>query len=99
VTVRMRGVMEKCTFCVQRIQGAKAAAKAEGRALADGGVQPACVQSCPTRALVFGDANDPDSALSRARKDRRFFRVLGELDVKPSVGYLATLRNREARHE
>jgi len=98
VTVRMRGVMEKCTFCVQRIQGAKAAAKAEGRPLADGDVQPACVQSCPTRALVFGDTNDPDSAVSRARKDRRFFRVLGELDVKPSVGYLATLRNREARH-
>ena len=68
VTVRGRGVMEKCSFCVQRIQQRKIEAKAEGRGLADGDVQTACQQSCPAQAIVFGDVNDPKSKVARLAK-------------------------------
>jgi len=95
VVVRSRGVMEKCSFCIQRISEAKAEAKREGRPLRDGDVQPACVQSCPADALAFGDRNDPDSAVARAWGDRRRYRVLEELNTKPAVGYLARVRNRD----
>ena len=95
VTVRSRGVMEKCSFCVQRIQEAKAEAKREGRELADGDVQPACVQSCPANALVFGDRNDPESAIAKQRADPRHYHALEELNVLPSVGYLRKVRNYE----
>jgi molybdopterin-containing oxidoreductase family iron-sulfur binding subunit len=94
VTVRMRGVMEKCTFCVQRIQRAKADASGRGTPLADGELQTACQQSCPAQAIVFGDLNDPASAVALARKDPRGYQVLDELGVKPSVGYLRVVRNR-----
>lgn len=88
VTVREKGVMEKCTFCIQRIRQAKDTAKDEGRRLRDGDVTPACVQSCPTGAMVFGDRNDPDSRVSKRIADDRAYRVLEELNTKPSVVYL-----------
>jgi Fe-S-cluster-containing dehydrogenase component/anaerobic selenocysteine-containing dehydrogenase len=88
VTVRSRGVMEKCTFCVQRILYAERQAKVEGRPLRDGEVQPACVQSCPTRAFVFGDLMQPDSQVSRLFKHPRRYQLLRELNTKPAVIYL-----------
>jgi len=101
VTVRSRGVMEKCTFCVQRLQEAKLEARRLGEPLAEGSAQPACQQSCPARAIVFGDRNDPASAVSRAWSDPRRFRVLEEVGVEPAVAYLRLVRNRdggEGRH-
>ncbi|MBI5240794.1 MAG: 4Fe-4S dicluster domain-containing protein [Elusimicrobia bacterium] len=93
VTVRPRGVMEKCTFCVQRIQEAKAAARSAGRALRDGDIEPACAAACPAGAIVFGDLKDPASRVSRLAARGRGYRVLEELGVKPSVTYLADLSN------
>ncbi len=97
VTVRSRGVMEKCSLCVQRIQEAKAEAKQTGLPVADGKIQPACAQSCPAGAIVFGDMNDPQSRLSLQKQDPRHYTVLEELGVKPVVGYLAKVRNRTER--
>lgn len=99
VTVRSRGVMEKCSFCVQRISEAKARAKERGTPLADGDIQPACQQSCPANAIVFGDLNDPNSAVSKLKSSGRHFRVLPELNVQPSVGYLRIVRNRPSTTE
>jgi MoCo/4Fe-4S cofactor protein with predicted Tat translocation signal len=96
VTVRSRGVMEKCSFCVQRIQAAKIEAKRRGTQVADGEVQTACQQSCPARAIHFGDLNDPACDVSRMMRDPRRYRVLAELGVKPAVAYLALVRNRDA---
>jgi len=96
VVVRMRGVMEKCSFCIQRIYEAKAAARREGRAVRDGEIQPACVQSCPTNALLFGDLNDDKSRVRGAWRDRRRYRVLEDLNTKPGVAYLSLVRNRDA---
>jgi molybdopterin-containing oxidoreductase family iron-sulfur binding subunit len=95
VTVRSRGVMEKCSFCVQRIQGAKIEAKRHGVAIGDGDVQTACQQSCPARAIFFGDLNDPNSEVSRKMRDPRRYHVLSELNVRPAVGYLTVVRNRD----
>jgi MoCo/4Fe-4S cofactor protein with predicted Tat translocation signal len=94
VTVRTRGVMEKCTFCVQRLQEAKIEAKRRGMRVEDGMAQTACQQSCPAKAIYFGDLNDPNSQVSRMMKNPRRYRVLSELNVKPSVGYLTVVRNR-----
>ena len=94
VTVRSRGVMEKCTFCVQRIQDAKIEARRLGRVLADGDIQTACQQSCPTRAIVFGNLNDPRSKVSQQAGSSRAYRVLEELNVQPAVSYLTLVRNR-----
>ena len=88
VTVRSRGIMEKCTFCVQRIRRAEIEAGAEGRALVDGEIQPACVQTCPPAALAFGDLNDPASRVSQLARSRRSFRLLEELGTDPAVIYL-----------
>ncbi|MCB2206067.1 TAT-variant-translocated molybdopterin oxidoreductase [bacterium] len=94
VTVRMRGVMEKCTFCVQRINTAKYAAKNEGRdLLRDGEVVTACQQSCPADAIVFGNINDPESAVSRSRETERGYHVLQSLNIIPSITYKAKIRN------
>ncbi len=94
VTVRDRGVMEKCSFCVQRIQLAKIEANREGRNVRDGDIQPACAQSCPAQAIVFGDMNDPDSGVAQRMNDPRSYRVLEELGVRPSIGYMTLVRNR-----
>jgi Fe-S-cluster-containing dehydrogenase component len=88
VSVRQVGIMEKCTFCVQRIKSAEVHAKMEKRDLRDGEPTPACVQSCPPRALVFGDLNDPESEVSRMTRSRRGAKLLGELGTQPKVTYL-----------
>jgi Fe-S-cluster-containing dehydrogenase component len=88
VTVRSAGVMEKCTFCVQRIRRAEQEALVEGRALRDGDVVPACVQTCPPSALVFGDLNDPNSQVAKLAVNPRAFRLLEELGTEPSIYYL-----------
>jgi molybdopterin-containing oxidoreductase family iron-sulfur binding subunit len=88
VSIRPGGVMEKCTFCVQRIKRVKDDAHVAGREVADGEVQPACVQSCPAEAMVFGDLNDPESKVSRLADSGRATRVLEELGTKPKVFYL-----------
>lgn len=97
VTVRERGVVEKCTFCVQRIQAKKLEAKMENRPLIDGEVLPACVQSCPADALIFGDLNDPESKISKLFKEPRNYHLLEELHTLPSVGYLTIVRNKEEK--
>jgi molybdopterin-containing oxidoreductase family iron-sulfur binding subunit len=88
VTVRSKGIMEKCTFCVQRIRRVTREADRDGRQVMDGDVAPACVQACPTSALTFGDLNDPNSRVSKLRKDPRAYRVLEDLGTEPSVIYL-----------
>jgi molybdopterin-containing oxidoreductase family iron-sulfur binding subunit len=105
VTVRSRGVMEKCSLCVQRIQAGKLKAKVEKRKLKDGEIKVACQQACPAEAIVFGDMNDPESAISKMigvtkneKKDivlaeDRAYHLLEELNVKPNVTYLAKIKN------
>ncbi|MBI2872716.1 MAG: 4Fe-4S dicluster domain-containing protein [Chloroflexi bacterium] len=88
VTVRSRGIMEKCTFCVQRIRRAERQAAQDGRELKDMEFQPACAQACPTSALVFGDLNNQDSKVSRMAKDQRHYKLLEELGTGPNVIYL-----------
>jgi molybdopterin-containing oxidoreductase family iron-sulfur binding subunit len=88
--------MEKCTFCIQRIRGAQHRARLEDRPLRDGDVVTACAQACPSGALVFGDLHDPASAVTRAAADRRGYHILEDLNVRPSVTYLAKVQHREA---
>jgi molybdopterin-containing oxidoreductase family iron-sulfur binding subunit len=94
VTVRSRGVMEKCTFCVQRLQEAKIAARRRGEQLHDGDVQTACQQSCPAQAILFGDLKekDPKSRVAQLRDDPRHYHALAELNIGPAVGYLKVVR-------
>jgi molybdopterin-containing oxidoreductase family iron-sulfur binding subunit len=93
VTVRSRGVMEKCSLCVQRIQEAKIEAKRSGVALTDGSIRTACEQSCPASAIHFGDMNDPGSRLAGLLENPRRYRVLEELNVAPAVNYLKIVRD------
>jgi molybdopterin-containing oxidoreductase family iron-sulfur binding subunit len=92
VTVRSVGIMEKCTFCVQRIRAGQQAAQKEGRRVRDGEITPACVQSCPTNALVFGDRNDPESRVSKLAKSDRGFGLLEELGTEPAITYLKRIK-------
>jgi molybdopterin-containing oxidoreductase family iron-sulfur binding subunit len=93
VTVRPRGVMEKCSFCIQRIQEARQKANVDGRPVKDGEIVPACAAACPAHAIAFGDINDPHSRVSQLTKMDRGYRILTELGVKPSITYLADISN------
>ncbi len=93
VTTRFRGVMEKCSMCIQRIQAGKLKAKIEKRPVKDGDIKVACQQTCPANAIVFGNRNDPDSEVSKALKSERTYYVLEELNVQPGIGYQVKVRN------
>jgi molybdopterin-containing oxidoreductase family iron-sulfur binding subunit len=95
VTVRARGVMEKCSFCVQRIQEKKLKAKVENRKLQDGEIQTACQQSCPADAIVFGDLNDKNSEIWKLYNNKRTYHALEEVKTLPSVAYMTKVRNRQ----
>jgi molybdopterin-containing oxidoreductase family iron-sulfur binding subunit len=88
VTVRTKGVMEKCTFCVQRIRFAQNDARVRGAVLRDGAIEPACAQTCPSGAITFGDATDPASRVSTVKKSERGYVVFEQLNTRPGVTYL-----------
>ncbi len=93
VTVRFRGVMEKCTYCTQRIQEAKINAKNEARLVVDGEIQTACQQACPSDSIVFGNILDPESRVAKLKKQNREYKLLVELNIKPRTSFLARIKN------
>jgi Fe-S-cluster-containing dehydrogenase component len=103
VTVRMRGVMEKCTYCTQRIQGTKIkakndvlAGKRDSEIVKDGEILTACQQACPTQAIVFGNLNDKNASVTKLHQNPRAYSVLEELNTRPRTQHLAKLRNPSA---
>lgn len=96
VTLRSRGVMEKCTFCVQRIEAGKSAAKSQGRRVEDKDIKTACQEACPADCITFGDMNNPESRVAKLMKSPRGFTTLEELNTRPAITYLTKVRNREA---
>jgi MoCo/4Fe-4S cofactor protein with predicted Tat translocation signal len=99
VTVRSRGVMEKCTYCVQRINNVRIDAEKQNRAIRDGEIVTACEAACPSEAIVFGNANDPNSRVAKSKKQQRNYSILGELNSRPRTTYLAAVRNPNAELE
>ena len=95
VVVRSRGVMEKCSLCIQRIQVGKLKAKLDSRQIKDGEIKTACAQSCPTEAIVFGNVNDPESQVAELIKDERNYLLLADLDTQPNVFYMTKIRNKD----
>jgi molybdopterin-containing oxidoreductase family iron-sulfur binding subunit len=93
VTVRSRGVVEKCSMCIQRIQEAKLKAKMENRPVGEGDIKTACQQSCPGDAIVFGDINDPNSEIAKITANPRSYQLLEQLHTLPSVSYVTKVRN------
>ena len=93
VTVRSRGVMEKCTYCVQRINNARIESEKKNVPIADGDIVTACQAACPSEAIVFGNANDPNSRVAKLKAQQRNYTILGELNARPRTTYLAAVRN------
>jgi len=93
VTVRARGVMEKCTYCVQRIERARIGARVDGGKVGGDQVVSACQQACPAEAIVFGNLNDPTSKVARLQQDERRYDLLHELGTRPRTAYLVRLKN------
>jgi Fe-S-cluster-containing dehydrogenase component len=93
VSVRMRGVMEKCTYCTQRISAARIEAEKASRPIRDGEVTPACAQACPTAAITFGDLADPQSRVHALRESPHHYALLAELNTRPRTTYLARIQN------
>jgi len=98
VVVRARGVMEKCTFCVQRIRGAQHAARVADGVIKDGELTTACAQACPSGAITFGDLNDPESRVRQRAQDPRGYHILEDINVRPAITYLAKVVHREPAH-
>lgn len=97
VSVRGRGVMEKCTYCIQRVQNVKIQTRSEGRAIEDGELQTACQAACPTQAIIFGDIKDTTTEVAKSQADPRAYAMLSELNIKPRTLYLARVRNTHPR--
>jgi molybdopterin-containing oxidoreductase family iron-sulfur binding subunit len=93
VTVRSRGVMEKCTYCVQRINNARIESEKQNRPIRDGEIVTACEAACPAEAIIFGNANDPNSRVAKLKAQQRNYTILGELNTRPRTSYLAAVRN------
>jgi molybdopterin-containing oxidoreductase family iron-sulfur binding subunit len=96
VTVRSRGVMEKCTYCIQRINAARITAELEKRTIRDGEIVPACAQVCPVEAIVFGDMNNRQNRVAHMKRSPLNYWMLGELNTRPRSSYFAKLRNRNS---
>src|SRR5262249_35257269 len=96
---RSRGVMEKCTYCLQRIMNGKIEAEKQNRRVKDGEIQTACQSSCPTDAIIFGNINDKESRVARLKNEPRSYDVLGDLNTNPRTSYLAAVRNPNAELE